>query len=319
MEDPVGKTGKTKDLLNAARRKAAQGDTERAFELFQLCIREYLREKMPWKAVAAAKVAKTTFTGHPRAQGMLIRLLASMGLSGDAKKEFARSSEVWMKDDVSIFRDLSMHEFTGLLEIMQVEKARKGRWILRQGEKGSDVFIVLKGSLEVIRDGETLAFMHPGDVFGELGFFSGGGRSAGIHAVEPCELIRIPAGCLKELCGRSRNLKRSLDELYSQRILKKAGEDLRENPLIDLDHDAITLSRFPKGEAIPFDSTTDITIIKHGVVEVTSETRGLPRKSYLRPGHVVGKPEGTAKAGTDVELIRARIDLLGSGKRDRDP
>jgi hypothetical protein len=316
MEDPVEKTEKTKDLLKAARRKAAQGDTERAFELFQKCIREYLREKMPWKALAAAKAARTTFSGHPRAQGMLIRLLASMGLTGDAKKEFAQSSAAWKKDDVPIFRDLSMHEFTSLLEIMQVEKVRKGRRVVRQNEQGSDVFIVLKGSLEVIRDNEILAYMHPGDVFGELGFFSGGSRSTDVNAVEPCELIRIPAAPLKELCGRSRNLKRSLDELYSQRILKKAGEDLRANPLVDLDHDLIATTRFPKGEVIPFDSTTDITIIKHGVVEVTSEARGLPQKRYLRPGHVVGKPEGTARAGTDVELIRARIDLLGSGDRD---
>jgi hypothetical protein len=315
MENPVGKTGKTKDLLRAARLKAAQGDTEKAFELFQACMREYLRERMPWKALAAAKAAKTTFGGHPRSRAMLIRLLSHLGLSGDAQKEFSESSEAWMKDEVLIFRDLTMDEFTGLLEIMQLIQVRKGRYVIRQNENGSDVFIVLKGSLEVIRDGKVLAVMVPGDVFGELGFFSGGSRSAGVRALESCELIRMPPDPLMSLSAKYGSLKRSLDELYTRRILKKAGEDLKDHPLLDLDQDILATVRVPKGREIPFDSATDITIIKHGIVEITSKGRGLPVKRYLKPGYVIGKLEGTARAGTDVELIRASIDLPATGKR----
>ncbi|HNY64311.1 MAG TPA: cyclic nucleotide-binding domain-containing protein [Deltaproteobacteria bacterium] len=315
MKKPGQKTGNPKDILKAASRKAAQGDTEKALELYEACMREYLRKGFPLRALAAAKAARTAFGKHPKAQGMLIRLLSSMGLSGDAAHEFSRSSEAWLKDDVDIFRDLSMDEFTGLLEIMQIERVRKGRFVVRQNDPGSDVFIVIRGSLEVVRDGELMAFMLPGDVFGELGFFSGKGRSAGVRAAEPCELVRIPAKPLKELCMRYPNIRRSLDELYSSRIVKKAGEDLRHQPLVDLHNDILATVLIPKGEPIPFDSTTDVTIIKHGVVEVTLVKRGLNEKRFLKPGSVIGRIEGTARASTDVELIRASIDIVGVGRK----
>jgi CRP-like cAMP-binding protein len=315
MKDQNEKAGKPKALLKAARRKAAQGDTEAACELFQSCMQGYLRERMPWNAIAAAKIARISLGGHPRAQGMLIGLLSSLGLAGDARKESSEGSAAWMKDNVSLFRDLSMNELASFLEIMQVGLVRKGRYAVRRGEAGSDVYIVLKGSLEVIRDGETVGVMIPGDVFGELGFFSGGPRSADVRARESSELVRIPFGPLKKLCARSLNLKHALDKLYHERILKKAGEDLRGNPMVDLERDAVATVRFAKGSSIPFDSSTEVTIVKHGIVEITCGRPGLPEKRYIKPGNVIGRVEGTVRAGTDVELIRARSGIPGPGKK----
>jgi hypothetical protein len=249
---------------------------------------------------------------------MLIRLFAALGLAGDAQKELAESSAAWRKDEVPLLRDLSMNEFTALLEIVQVERVRKGRHVVRQDEQGSDVFIVLGGSLEVIRDGRAVASMLPGDVFGELGFFAGGRRSAGVRAADACELVRIPALPLRKLCGESPTLKRTLDGIYRTRILKKAGEDLIGVTIADLGEASLCEAWFARGDPIPFDSASEITIIRHGVVEVTSGARGLKEKRYLKAGTVVGKLEGTARAGTDVELIRAALAGPDAGDKARE-
>jgi hypothetical protein len=317
MDGPAGKKEKAKDLLNRARLKAQRGDREKAFELFEACIREYLRNRMHWKALAAARAAKTSFGDHPRAQAMLFRMLSFMDLAGEIRKELSESGTAWLKNEVPLFKDLTLDEFTCALEISQIEKAGKGRYAVRQGEKGSDVFVVRKGSLEVIRDGGLVSVVLPGDVFGELEFFSGGHRSAGVRALEPCELYRMPAAPLRTLYAKSPNLKRFLDELYSLRLLMKAGGDLRKHPLVDLDQDTVAAVGYEKGSLIPFDCSTDITIVKHGIVEITTLRNGLPVKHYLKPGSVVERVEGIARAGTNVELIRARIDLLDAGRKAR--
>jgi CRP-like cAMP-binding protein len=314
MGDPV-KSGKgTKDLLKSAEKLAVAGDTEKAFELFDACIREYLQKKMPFKALAAAKVAKTALGRHPRMHAMLIRILFSMGLMGDALREFSQSSADWKKDSAVILKKLTMDEFLDLLEIMEVIRIKKGSSIIEQGDKGEDIFIVLSGSLEVIRDGLLISTMHPGDVFGELGFFFHDLRSATVRAIRNCELARIPSQRLRELCSRRPGLMDSLEALYNARILKKASEDLKARPIIDLDNDILTTEHFIKGQQICFDSTTDVTIIKHGIVELIYDERGLQKKQFIRPGHILGHFSGTARASTDVEVIRARIDLLGSGE-----
>lgn len=312
MEDPI-KTGKgTKDLLRSAEKLAAEGHTGKASELFDACIREYLQKKLPFKALAAAKVAKTALGHRPRMHATLIRILFSMGLMGDALKEFSEGCTALKKDSAVILKKLTMDEFLDILEIMEILQIKKGSSVIEQGEKGEDIFIVLSGSLQVIRDGGIISTMHPGDVFGELGFFFHDLRSATVRAIRSCELARIPSKRLRELCSRRPGLMDSLEALYNERILKKASEDLRSKPIIDLDKDILTTEHFIKGQKICFDSTTDVTIIKHGVVELDYDEKGLKKKQFVKPGHILEHYTGTARASTDVEVIRARIDLLGS-------
>jgi hypothetical protein len=49
-----------------------------------------------------------------------------------------------------------------------------GRTIARQGEIGTGLFIVATGSVRVVRDGEDIARLGPGEFFGELSVLDGG-------------------------------------------------------------------------------------------------------------------------------------------------
>lgn len=60
-----------------------------------------------------------------------------------------------------------------------------GQVIARQGDVGSGLFIVASGSVRVVRDGETLATLGPGEFFGELSVLDGRPRTAQVLAAEP--------------------------------------------------------------------------------------------------------------------------------------
>jgi len=60
-----------------------------------------------------------------------------------------------------------------------------GRTIARQGEIGTGLFIVAEGAVRVVRDGEVIARLGPGEFFGELSVLDGGPRSASVIADAP--------------------------------------------------------------------------------------------------------------------------------------
>jgi CRP/FNR family transcriptional regulator, cyclic AMP receptor protein len=96
-----------------------------------------------------------------------------------------------------------------------------GRVIARQGEVGTGFFIVAGGRVRVVRDGETIATLGPGEFFGELSILDGQPRVAQVLAEEPTHCIALaswdfervlldnPAlalGILRGLAGRLRSV-----------------------------------------------------------------------------------------------------------------
>jgi CRP/FNR family cyclic AMP-dependent transcriptional regulator len=67
----------------------------------------------------------------------------------------------------------------------------KDHVIARQGEVGTGFFLVASGSVRVVRDGETLASIGPGDFFGELSVLDGRPRVAQVIANEPTTCLAL--------------------------------------------------------------------------------------------------------------------------------
>lgn len=93
--------------------------------------------------------------------------------------------------------------------------------IVRQGEVGTGFFLVVRGSARVVRDGETIATIQPGDFFGELSVLDGQPRVAQVIAAEPTACLalaswdfeavvmeqpRVALAMLRGLAGRLRDL-----------------------------------------------------------------------------------------------------------------
>jgi len=81
---------------------------------------------------------------------------------------------------------------------------KKGVTLLEEGHSDDTLYVVVSGSLEVIKptgggDAITLQVLHAGDVAGILGFVDGVPHSAGIRALRRCELIVLDRKSLEQL------------------------------------------------------------------------------------------------------------------------
>jgi CRP-like cAMP-binding protein len=72
-----------------------------------------------------------------------------------------------------------------------LESAVEGKVIIREGGYANDFYIIEDGTVKVERNGEHLADLGPGDVFGEQGLLEKQERSATVTATSPVRLIRI--------------------------------------------------------------------------------------------------------------------------------
>ena len=71
--------------------------------------------------------------------------------------------------------------------------------IARQGEIGTGFFVIATGDARVVRDGETLATLGPGDFFGELSVLDGRPRVAQVVADGPTTCLALASWDLEAL------------------------------------------------------------------------------------------------------------------------
>jgi CRP/FNR family transcriptional regulator, cyclic AMP receptor protein len=65
--------------------------------------------------------------------------------------------------------------------------------IVREGSTGTALYIVLSGRARVVRGGDQLAELSPGDFFGELALIEEHPRSASVIAATETECLLFPA------------------------------------------------------------------------------------------------------------------------------
>ncbi len=66
-----------------------------------------------------------------------------------------------------------------------------GKVLMRQGESGSDLMVVVRGQVAIERDGRRLNTLGPGDFFGEIALLDGGPRTATATADEAATLLVV--------------------------------------------------------------------------------------------------------------------------------
>lgn len=101
----------------------------------------------------------------------------------------------------ALLKDLSEEEIKKFLSAGIVLHAKQGDTIVRKGDLGNEMFMILKGSAEVCEfKGDTkisLAIFGEGEVFGEMAFLSETARSADVVALSDLEVLVLTQAFMK--------------------------------------------------------------------------------------------------------------------------
>ena len=90
-----------------------------------------------------------------------------------------------------MFADLSKRHLQRLAADTDELSFGPGEAVVREGDPGETLFVVLEGEGKVVRNGKKVGTVVPGDFFGELAAIDAQPRSASVVAVTPLHVLRL--------------------------------------------------------------------------------------------------------------------------------
>ncbi len=92
---------------------------------------------------------------------------------------------------VPLFAGLDRRHLERLGMLTEEVDVPAGKVLMRQGEHGDDLMLIVSGGVAVERDGARLNQLGPGDFFGEIALVAGGPRTATVTAEAPTRLLVV--------------------------------------------------------------------------------------------------------------------------------
>ena len=103
--------------------------------------------------------------------------------------EVLKKSEILQK--MPLFRYLNYQELMKLLSIVKIQKLPPGYFLMKEGAQADDMFILVSGKTEILKDGQVVTERTGGDTLGEMGVFDSAPRSASVRTLSDCVAMQL--------------------------------------------------------------------------------------------------------------------------------
>ena len=140
--------------------------------------------------------------------------------------------------NVPLFSGLDDLELEKLSKVSGRKRVERGAFIVRSGESTDSLYFLLVGRAKVTNvdeDGREiiLAWLGPGEFFGEMGLIDGSPRSANVVAVEPCELLILGKHEFERCMQDNFQVAKKLMQILVRR-LREADRNIESLALLDV-------------------------------------------------------------------------------------
>lgn len=103
----------------------------------------------------------------------------------------ARDEKLELLHAIPLFARFDRHHLERLGMLTDEVDVPAGKVLIRQGDSGDDLMVIVSGQVGVDRDGERVNQLGPGDFFGEIALIERGPRTATVTAEEPTRLLVV--------------------------------------------------------------------------------------------------------------------------------
>jgi CRP/FNR family transcriptional regulator, cyclic AMP receptor protein len=122
-----------------------------------------------------------------------------------------------------LFSTLDEDALTVIVKSVRPCSFQRNELVFAEGDPGHELYLVRTGRIAIANksiDGREslMALMEEGDLFGEMSFFDGEGRSAQARALEPSELLAVPFAPIREVLQDRPSLLWGVVALLSRRL-----------------------------------------------------------------------------------------------------
>jgi CRP/FNR family transcriptional regulator, cyclic AMP receptor protein len=131
-------------------------------------------------------------------------------LRKDAKVELIRQ--------VPLFSQLSKAELAEVARLADEVDFKEGKRFMREGQRGSEFFVLLDGSAEVRRGGRKVNELSARDFFGEIALVTRSPRTATVTATSSGRALVVTDRAFKRLLERSPQIQVKVLQALAERL-----------------------------------------------------------------------------------------------------
>jgi CRP-like cAMP-binding protein len=112
-----------------------------------------------------------------------------------------------------LFGELDHHDLSTIVHRVGEMEAQEGQVLFEQGSIPYEMFVIEEGTAEVMRDGQTVGTIGPGEVVGEIALLRFQRRMASVRVTTPIRAVTLSADDLQvieeempEIAGQLRSI-----------------------------------------------------------------------------------------------------------------
>jgi CRP-like cAMP-binding protein len=92
---------------------------------------------------------------------------------------------------IDFFKHCTQRQIDDIAKLVGERELEPGDILCRQGDHGTDAFVLVDGEAAVLFEGNQIAVVGPGEVVGELSIEHGGIRTATLRAITPMHVLVV--------------------------------------------------------------------------------------------------------------------------------
>ncbi|MGH9399692.1 MAG: cyclic nucleotide-binding domain-containing protein, partial [Thermoanaerobaculia bacterium] len=169
---------------------------------------------------AALAAHQKLLAWRPNDAAMHERVARAIAAARDREEQAGLSAR--SLDRMPLFSGIPKEELVSVLTTVRPERVAPGQVIVREGEPGDTLYLIVQGTMRVSTRGQegedvALATLGAGDFFGEVALLTGRPRTATVAALTETELLALDRATVNKLRGRHPAIDASLAEFHSRR------------------------------------------------------------------------------------------------------
>jgi CRP-like cAMP-binding protein len=129
-----------------------------------------------------------------------------------------------------LFCDLSLAEMKRFWEVCEMRRVGAGEVVFDDGAEGAGLYVIREGAFNVVKSGEILVQLHPGEFFGEMSLIDLSARtSARIEAASDGELFFLGRNAFNRIIAASDGTALKMYRVFVGTIcgrLRRVSDDL---------------------------------------------------------------------------------------------
>lgn len=122
--------------------------------------------------------------------------------------------------EIDLFSSFDTPELARFADALEEIEVPSGSVLCSEGDPGQDMFILIEGSLQIVKDNRAITTIQPIDYIGEMAIIEEKPRSATVITTTPAKLLRITQSQFKEYLSSQPPSLVAMMQTLSQRVRK---------------------------------------------------------------------------------------------------